>query len=66
MTGGRGFTGAPEGQGDMTDNLLIIFGVAVFVVGAVLIGAARFGASRRAVVAEIERLEHDEADHLAA
>ena len=50
----------------MTDNLLIIFGVAVFVVGAVLIGAARFGASRRAVVAEIERLEHDEADHLAA
>jgi len=50
----------------MTDNLLLIFGAAVMVVGVVLIGAARFGASRRAVVAEIERLEHDEADELAA
>jgi hypothetical protein len=59
-------TVAPEGQDDMTDNLLFIFGAAVMVVGVVLIGAARFGASRRAVVAEIERLEHDEADELAA
>jgi len=50
----------------MTDNLLFIFGAAVMVVGVVLIGAARFGASRRAVAAEIERLEHDEADELAA
>jgi hypothetical protein len=57
---------AREGQGEMTDSLLIIFSVAVVVVGAVLIGAARFGASRRAVVAEVERLEHDESDHLAA
>jgi hypothetical protein len=63
---GRGFAGAREGQGDMTDNLLIIFGVAIVVVGAVLIGAARFGASRRAVVAEIERLEQAEADDIAA
>jgi hypothetical protein len=60
-------TVAPEGQGDMTDNLLIIFGAAVVVVFVVLIAAARFGASRRAVIAEIERLEHDEAaDDLAA
>jgi len=50
----------------MTDNLLLIFGAAVMVVGVVLIGAARFGASRRAVVAASERLEHDEADELAA
>jgi hypothetical protein len=50
----------------MTDNLLIIFGTAVLVVCAVLIGAARFGASRRAVVAEVERLEEAEADDLAA
>jgi hypothetical protein len=50
----------------MTDHLLVIFGAAVLVVGAILIGAARFGASRRAVVAEVERLEHDEADELAA
>ncbi len=50
----------------MTDNLLLIFGAAVVVVGVVLIGAARFGSSRRAVVAEIERLEDDEADELAA
>jgi hypothetical protein len=66
VTEGRGFAGAREGQGDMTDNLLLIFGVAVVVVGAVLIGAARFGASRRAVVAEVERLEQTEADDLAA
>jgi hypothetical protein len=50
----------------MTDHLLVIFGAAVLVVGAILIGAARFGASRRAVVAEVERLEQDEADELAA
>jgi hypothetical protein len=50
----------------MTDHLLVIYGAAVLVVGAILIGAARFGASRRAVVAEVERLEHDEADELAA
>ena len=50
----------------MTDNLLIIFGAAVVVVFAVLIGAARFGASRRAVVAEIERLEQEQADDIAA
>ena len=51
----------------MTDNLLFIFGAAVVVVGAVLIGAARFGASRRAVIAELERLEQNEtADDLAA
>jgi hypothetical protein len=50
----------------MTDHLLLIFGTAVFVVGAVLIGAARFGASRRAVVAEMERLEQDEAEDIAA
>jgi hypothetical protein len=35
-------------------------------VGTILIGAARFGASRRAVVAEVERLEEAEADELAA
>ena len=57
---------APEGQDDMTDNLLIIFAAAIVVVCAVLIGAARFGASRRAVVAEVERLEQTEADDLAA
>jgi hypothetical protein len=57
---------AREGQGDMTDNLLLIFGAAVLVVGAILIGAARFGASRRAVVAEVERLEEGDADELAA
>jgi hypothetical protein len=57
---------AREGQGDMTDNLLLIFGAAVLVVGAILIGAARFGASRRAVVAEVERLEEGHADELAA
>jgi hypothetical protein len=50
----------------MTDHLLLIFGAAVLVVGAILIGAARFGASRRAVVAEVERLEQDAADELAA
>jgi len=50
----------------MTDNLLLIFGAAVLVVGAILIGAARFGASRRAVVAEVERLEEGDADELAA
>jgi hypothetical protein len=50
----------------MTDHLLVIFGAAVLVVGAILIGAARFGASRRAVVAEVERLDQDEADELAA
>jgi hypothetical protein len=50
----------------MTDNLLMIFGAAVFVVCGVLIGAARFGASRRAVVAEVERLEQAEADDIAA
>jgi hypothetical protein len=50
----------------MTDHLLVIFGAAVLVVGAILIGAARFGASRRAVVAEVERLEEAEADELAA
>jgi hypothetical protein len=57
---------AREGQSDMTDHLLVIFGAAVLVVGAILIGAARFGASRRAVVAEVERLDQDEADELAA
>jgi hypothetical protein len=57
---------AREGQVEMTDHLLLIFGAAVVMVGAILIGAARFGASRRAVVAEIERLEHDRADDLAA
>jgi hypothetical protein len=62
----RGLAPAREGQGDMTDNLLLIFGAAVVVVAALLIGAARFGASRRAVVAEVERLEDDEADELAA
>jgi hypothetical protein len=66
LTEGRGFAGAREGQGDMTDNLLFIFGAAVLVAGAVLIGAARFGASRRAVVAEVERLEQAEADDIAA
>jgi hypothetical protein len=50
----------------MTDHLLVIFGAAVLMVGAILIGAARFGASRRAVVAEVERLEEAEADELAA
>jgi hypothetical protein len=50
----------------MTDHLLFIFGVPVVAVGAILVGAARFGASRRAVVAELERLEHDNADELAA
>jgi hypothetical protein len=50
----------------MTDNLLMIFGAAVFVVCGVLIGAARFGASRRAVVAEVERLEQADADDIAA
>jgi hypothetical protein len=50
----------------MTDNLLLIFAAAVVVAGAVLIVAARFGASRRAVIAELERLEHDDADELAA
>jgi hypothetical protein len=51
----------------MTDHLLLIAGAPVIAVGAVLIAAARFGASRRAVVAELERLEDDqEADDLAA
>ena len=50
----------------MTDHLLLIFGAAVVMVGAILIGAARFGASRRAVVAEIERLEQADADEIAA
>ena len=49
----------------MTDTLLLIFGIAVLVVGALLICAARFGASRRAVIAEVERLE-DDRDDLAA
>ena len=50
----------------MTDTLLLIFGAAVFVVCALLVGAARFGASRRAVVAEVERLEAGRGDELAA
>jgi hypothetical protein len=62
----RGLAPAREGQGKMTDTLLIIFAAAVLVVGAVLIGAARFGASRRAVVAEVERLEQDDRDDIAA
>jgi hypothetical protein len=57
---------AREGQVEVTNTLLLIFGIAVLVVGALLIGAARFGASRRAVIAEIERLEEDERDDLAA
>jgi hypothetical protein len=50
----------------MTDHLLLIAGAPVVVVVAILIAAARFGASRRAVVAELERLEQDEADDIAA
>jgi hypothetical protein len=50
----------------MTDHLLLIAGVPVVTVGAILVGAARFGASRRAVVAELERTERDEADDIAA
>ena len=57
---------AREGQVEVTDTLLLIFAIAVLVVGALLIGAARFGASRRAVIAEVERLEQDDADDLAA
>jgi hypothetical protein len=57
---------AREGQVDMTDHLLLIAGAPVIAVGAILIVAARFGASRRAVVAELERLEQDEADDIAA
>ena len=50
----------------MTDHLLLIASAPVIAVGAILVVAARFGASRRAVVAELERLEQDEADDLAA
>jgi hypothetical protein len=50
----------------MTDHLLLIAGAPVIAVGAILVVAARFGASRRAVVAELERLEQHEADELAA
>ena len=50
----------------MTDHLLLIAGAPVVVVTAILIAAARFGASRRAVVAELERLEQDESDDIAA
>jgi hypothetical protein len=50
----------------MTDHLLLIAGAPVVVVVAILIAAARFGASRRAVVAELERLEQDETDDIAA
>ena len=50
----------------MTDHLLLIAGAPVIAVGAILVVAARFGASRRAVVAELERLEQNEADELAA
>jgi hypothetical protein len=59
-------TAAREGQCDMTDHLLLIAGAPVVLVIAILIAAARFGASRRAVVAELERLEQDEADDIAA
>ena len=50
----------------MTDHLLLIAGAPVVAVGAILVVAARFGASRRAVVAELERVEQDEANELAA
>ncbi len=57
---------AREGQVEVTNSLLLIFGIAVLVVGVLLIGAARFGASRRAVIAEVERLEQAQRDDLAA
>ena len=50
----------------MTDHLLLIAGAPVIAVGAILVAAARFGATRRAVVAELERLEQDEAEDIAA
>ena len=50
----------------MTDHLLLIAGAPVIALGAILVVAARFGASRRAVVAEVERLEHDGAEDIAA
>ena len=50
----------------MTDHLLLIAGAPVIAVGAILVAAARFGATRRAVVAELERLEDDESEDIAA
>ena len=50
----------------MTDHLFLIAGAPVITVGVILIAAARFGASRRAVVAELERLEDDESEDIAA
>jgi hypothetical protein len=50
----------------MTDHLLLIAGAPVVAVSAILIAAARFGASRRAVVDELERIEREEAEDIAA